>query len=96
MQCPHTQTDVFGVPILFGIRVEAKIFLADLDGFSHRDRHLEQQETEKIESEVRDVDRIRITKCVRMLPRVAFWRVIKALRSNINRYFSPQPAAPHL
>ncbi len=41
-----------------------QIFLADLDGFSHRDRHLEQQETEKIESEVRDVYRIRSMRCV--------------------------------
>ncbi len=28
----------------------------------HRDTYLEQQHTEKIETEVRDVDRIRITK----------------------------------
>jgi hypothetical protein len=55
--------------------MEANI-LADLDGFNYRDRHLEQQETEKIEFEVRDVDRIRITGCVRMLPKMAFWEVI--------------------
>jgi hypothetical protein len=73
-----------------------QIFLGDLEGFNHRNRHLEQQETEKIESEVRDVDRIRIMRCVRMLPRVAFWEVISALQSNINRSFPPQPAAPHL
>jgi hypothetical protein len=86
--------DVFGGPILFGL--EANI-LTDLDGrFNHRNRHLEQQETEKIKSEVRDVDRIRIMRCVRMLPRVTFWEVISALQSNINRSFSPQPAAPHL
>ncbi len=67
------------------------IFLGDLDGFNHRNRHLEQQKTEKIESEVRDVDRIRISKCV---PGVAFWRVIRALQSNINRYFPPSLPLP--
>ncbi len=36
--------------------------------FSHRERYLKQQQTEKIETEVRDVDRIQI-----MLSRVAFW-----------------------
>ncbi len=90
MQCHHIQINVFGGPNLFGM--EANI-LTDLDGrFNHRDRHLEQQETEKIKSEVRDVERIRISRC---MPRVAVWGVIRALQSNINRYFSPQPAAPH-
>jgi hypothetical protein len=31
-------------------------------GHNHRDRYLEQQQTEKIETEVRDINRIRITK----------------------------------
>jgi hypothetical protein len=31
-----------------------------------------------------------------MLSRVAFWEVIRALQSNINIYYYPQPAAPHL
>jgi hypothetical protein len=82
---------VLGGHILFGM--EASI-LTDFDGgFNHRNRHLEQQDTEKIEFELRDVDGIRISRCV---PRVAFWEVISALHSNINRSFSPQPAAPLL
>jgi hypothetical protein len=34
----------------------------------HRDTYLEQQQTEKIETEVRDVDRIRITKMYACCP----------------------------
>jgi hypothetical protein len=65
-------------------------------GGNHRDIYLEQQQTEKIETEVRDVDRIRVIETVRMLSRVAFWRVIRSFQSNINLYYSPQSAAPHL
>ncbi len=46
----------------------------------HRDRYLEYQQTEKTENEVRDVDRIQITK-VRKLSREAFWEVIRALQT---------------
>jgi hypothetical protein len=62
--------------------------------FLHRESYLEQQ-TEKIETEVRGVDRIQITEVYACCPGVAFWRVIRALQSNINIYYSPQPAAPH-
>jgi hypothetical protein len=31
-----------------------------------------------------------------MLSRVAFWGAIGTLQSNINIYYYPQPAAPHL
>jgi hypothetical protein len=37
-------------------------------GCTHRDRYLEQQQTEKIETEVRDVDRIRCTKVYAYCP----------------------------
>ncbi len=51
----------------------------------HRERYLEQKQTEKIETEVkRDVDRIRISKVYGCCPGVAFWGVIRALQSNIN------------
>jgi hypothetical protein len=30
------------------------------------------------------------------LSKAAFWEVIRALQSNLNIYYSPQPAAPHL
>jgi hypothetical protein len=42
-------------------------------GGNHRDIYLEPHQTEKIETDVRDVDRIRIIESVRMLSRVAFW-----------------------
>ncbi len=35
-------------------------------------------------------------KSVRKLSRVAFWGFIRALQSNLNIYFTPQSAAPHL
>ena len=60
-----------------------------------RDTHLEQQQTEKIETEVRDVDRIRVIETVRMLSRVAFWGVIRALQADTNICYTPQPSAPH-
>ncbi len=41
---------------------------------THRDTYLEQQQTEKLETEARDVDRIR---SVRMLSMVAFWGGLK-------------------
>ena len=57
----------------------------------HRDTYLEQQETEKIETEVRDVDRRRITKVYDCL---GFWGVIRALQSDINICFSPPLSTP--
>jgi hypothetical protein len=41
--------------------------------FVHRDRYREQHQTEKIEIEVKDVDRIRITKVYASCPGAAFW-----------------------
>ncbi len=57
----------------------------------HRVVDLEQQQTEKIKTDVRDVDRIRITndESVRMLSRVAFWWIIRALQSDINKRYTP-------
>ncbi len=37
-----------------------------MDCGGHRDRYLEQQQTEKIETEVRDVDKMQITKVYAM------------------------------
>jgi hypothetical protein len=46
---------------------------------NHRGTYLEQQQTENLEAEVRDVDRIGITK----VDALAFWgRVIRALQSD--------------
>ncbi len=38
------------------------------EGLNHRDTYLEQQQTEEIETEVKDVDRIRITKVYACCP----------------------------
>jgi hypothetical protein len=58
---------------------------------NHRDTYLEQQQTEKIETEVRDVDRIRITK----VSLVAFWGVIiRALLLDINICYTPSFQLP--
>ncbi len=59
----------------------------------HRDRYLEQQQTKNFETEVRGVSR-----SVHMRSRVAFWggHTVRALQSNINIHYSPQPAAPNL
>ncbi len=43
------------------------------DKCGHRDTYLEQQQTENIDTEVRDVDRVRITERVCLLSRVAFY-----------------------
>jgi hypothetical protein len=62
-------------------------------GLCHRDRYLKQQQTEKIETKVRDIDRIRIRKVytiLHMLSKVVFWRVRRALWSNLNIHCSPQ------
>jgi hypothetical protein len=53
------------------------------------DRYLDQYQTEKIETEVKDVDRIRITKVYVSCPGVAFWGVIRALQSDINICYNP-------
>jgi hypothetical protein len=54
---------------------------------------LEQQHTEKIESKVKDVDRIRISYA--SSSRVAFWGIIRALQSDINIcYPPPQTSSP--
>jgi hypothetical protein len=62
----------------------------------HRDRYLEQQQTEKIETEMRDGDVIRITKMYACCPGWPSEELIRALQSNINIYYSPKPAAPLL
>jgi hypothetical protein len=54
-------------------------------GTTHR-RYLEYQQTEKIETEVIDVDRIR------MISKVAFWWVIRAIQSDINICYSFSPS----
>ncbi len=72
-----------------------QIFLADLDGINNRNRHLEQQETEKIEFEVRDVDRIRITKCTNAA-QGGLLGGHKSTQVKHKQILSPQPAAPHL
>ncbi len=59
-------------------------------------RYLEQQQTEKIENKVRDVGRIRITNVYTCCPGWLSGGVIRALKSNINIYYSPQLATPHL
>ncbi len=67
----------------------------------HRDTYLEQQQTEKNETEVRDVDTNH--ESVRMLSRAAFGGVIRALRSEINNtyaipteyIYSLQLSSPH-
>jgi hypothetical protein len=54
---------------------------------------LEQQQTEKFETEVKDVDRIRITKVYASCPGLAFWGLIGALQSDINICYPPQLSA---
>jgi hypothetical protein len=56
-----------------------------IDQLIHRDTFLEQQQTEKIETEVRDVDRIRIT-CT-----LASRGVIRVLQSDIKICPPPPP-----
>ncbi len=56
---------------------------------SHRDTYLEQQQTEKIETEVRDVDRIRITKVYACCLGWPSGGVIRALQSDINICYPP-------
>jgi hypothetical protein len=56
---------------------------------------LEQQQTKKIETEVKYVDRIQITKVYASCPGVVFWGVIRALQSDINICYPPQPSSPH-
>jgi hypothetical protein len=53
------------------------------DWWEPRDRYLKRQQSEKIETEVRDVDRDTNHVSVRMLSRVAFWGVMRAYQSNI-------------
>jgi hypothetical protein len=61
---------------------------------TYRDRYLEQQQTEENETEVRNVDGMRIMKVYACW--VAFWRVKRALQLNRHIYYSPQLAAPYL
>jgi hypothetical protein len=77
-------------------RQNAKTRKRKIQALNHGGRYLEQHQTEKTETAMRDVNRIRINKSVRMVSRVDFWGVIRALQSKINIYFYPQPAAPHL
>jgi hypothetical protein len=56
-------------------------------GWARSTEIVESQQTEKIETEVRDVDRMRIRESVRMLSRMVFWGVIRALQSDINIYY---------
>ncbi len=58
-------------------------------GRYHRDRYLDQHQTEKNETEVKDVDRIRITKVYASCPGAAFWVVIRVLQSDINICYNP-------
>jgi hypothetical protein len=62
-------------------------------GNYHRDTYLEQQKTEKIETEVRDVERIRITNVYACCPGWPYKGVIRALQSDINICYPPQPSA---
>jgi hypothetical protein len=61
-------------------------------GGNHRDRYLEQQQTEKIETKVSDVYRIRIIESVRMLSRVAFWGGHKSIPVKHNKLVLFPPA----
>jgi hypothetical protein len=58
---------------------------------NRRDRYLDQHQTEKIETEVKDVDRIQITKVYTSCLGEAFWGVIRALQSDINICHKPPP-----
>ncbi len=68
-------------------------------GSEHRDTYLlycRAAADREIETEVRDVDKIRITKVnIRLLSRATFWGVIRVLQSNINICYPPQLSAPH-
>ncbi len=86
--------DVFGGPILFCMG--ANIF-GYLDSFNHWDRHLEQQETEKIESEVREVLGYESRNVYTHAAQGGLLGVQKSTPvKHKQMYFSPQPAAPHL
>jgi hypothetical protein len=70
---------------------------SDMSGStSNRDRYLEQQRREKIETEVRDVDRIQITKVFACCPGWPSGGSYKSKQSNIYLYYSSPPAAPSL
>jgi hypothetical protein len=56
---------------------------------------LEYQQTEKIETELEDVDRIRIRKVYACCPGLAFWGVIRALLLVINIGYPNHLSAPH-
>jgi hypothetical protein len=59
--------------------------------------YLDQQQTEEIVTKVKDIGARWDTnyESVRMLSRVAFWGVIRALQSDINVSYSPHHASPH-
>jgi hypothetical protein len=54
-----------------------------------RDRYLEKQQAEKIETEVRDVDRIKIRKVYACCPGWPSGGAIRALQSDIKTIYAP-------
>jgi hypothetical protein len=64
---------------------------------THRDRKIDQQQTEKIETEVKDVDRIRITKVyVHILSRVGLLGAYKGAPVRHKHMLSPRPPSFYL
>jgi hypothetical protein len=57
--------------------VHCTVYVQQISSANHRDTYLEQKQTEKIETEVRDVDRIRITKVYACCPGWPSWGVIQ-------------------
>jgi hypothetical protein len=60
----------------------------------HTNTYLDQQQTEKTETEVRDVDRLRITKVYVCCPGWPSGGVTRALQSEINIYSPPAFSSP--
>ena len=55
--------------------------------FVHRERYLEQHQTEKIDTEVKDIEDMigyESQKCMHPVHGAAFWGVIRALQCDIN------------
>jgi hypothetical protein len=62
--------------------------------FVHRDRYLEQHQTEKIDTEVNNIEDMigyESQKCIHPVHGAAFWGVIRALQSDINLFYPPPP-----
>jgi len=62
--------------------------------YAHRDTYLELQETEKIKTEMRDVDKIRITKVYAFCSVWPSRGVIRALQSDIKMFCLPSLQLP--